>query len=187
MIKNLHFLILLSFFFNQGALVADTPSEGDAGCCPPIPIFGGWFIPNDLEPPAPDDANTAISIILNPGDIVPFSDEEVARGITNDLGALTLSRPGFFQATFAVSTFAFHDFVLDLQVNGVTVPGGRLNIVDSFEIPITVMFHAEAGDVVVVRYINDINLSNPPLPIGGFFGPGVAAYINILQIKETNF
>lgn len=140
------------------------PKRGPPG--PPfIASFGTWSIPADA------------GIIVMPTEILPFMDAEISSGITNDLGVITFSRTGAYQLIFASASSGSGD-ILDVQLNGVLVAGGRMTSPPDTPQVITVMFNANAGDQLVVRN------TGPNAIIVGQGGSGAdAAYVSILQIQ----
>lgn len=147
-----------------------TPERGPAG--PPGPpglpfvsTYGTWNIPGDD------------GVVVNPGDILPFSVDEISSGITNASGLFTFSRTGVYEVTFGIAPQEAND-VFDIELNGVLVTGGRVASPLSSPQIVTVMFSASAGNQLVVRN-NSANAVVIGTPLTGSAG----TYISILQIQ----
>lgn len=174
---------LLFLLFDVAALAADLEDPGcsDGRCChrgppgppgPPGPQ-GPPFIATFATSFLPGDGDT----ILQNGDIVPFSNNEVLSGITNVAGDFTLSKSGVYQVTIGLFVNESND-VFDLELNGTPVSGGRLRPAPISSLnTLTVMFSALAGNHLVVK-----NAGGQAI-LGSSGAGSEAAFISILQIQ----
>lgn len=169
----LTFLMLAgSFSVHAGCKQPDRGPPGPQGPQGPsgpsfVTTFAAWYIPG----------TDGITVI--PGDVIPFNTEEISSGITNSLGTFTFSRSGVYQVTVGYAPQEAGD-ILDIELNGVLVPGGRIEPPSSSSNVVTVIFSAAAGDQLSV-----VNSTTPPTTITIGTGTSISSgiYISILQIQ----